>query len=170
MSPRPGPVDELAVASAAPPDRVEPAKIPSVRSEEYNMESNDMMLATRRIAAAPDVTAPDGSEVRVLCGTARGGMAMFTLPAKAVSKAIVHRTVDEVWYFISGRGRVWRRLNDEEVIDEVEAGMSVALPVGTHFQFRAGDAEPLVILGATMPPWPGMDEAVFVEGVWKATA
>jgi mannose-6-phosphate isomerase-like protein (cupin superfamily) len=92
------------------------------------------------------------------------------LPAKAVSKAIVHRTVDEVWYFVSGRGRMWRKLNDEEVIDDVEAGMSVTLPVGTHFQFRADDAEPLVIVGTTMPPWPGMDEAVFVDGVWKATA
>jgi mannose-6-phosphate isomerase-like protein (cupin superfamily) len=134
------------------------------------MESKDMMLVTKRIGVAPDITAPDGSEVRVLCGTSRGGMAMFTLPAKAVSKAIVHRTVDEVWYFVSGRGRMWRKLNDEEVIDDVEAGMSVTLPVGTHFQFRADDSEPLVIVGTTMPPWPGMDEAVFVDGVWKATA
>jgi mannose-6-phosphate isomerase-like protein (cupin superfamily) len=129
-----------------------------------------MMLATKRTSVAPDVTAPDGSEVRVLCGTTRGGMALFTLPAKAVSKAIMHRTVDEVWYFVAGRGQVWRKLDDEEVIDDVEAGISIALPVGTRFQFRAGDTEPLVIVGTTMPPWPGMDEAVFVDGIWEATA
>jgi mannose-6-phosphate isomerase-like protein (cupin superfamily) len=128
------------------------------------------MLATRRTSVTPDVTAPDGSEVRVLCATARGGMALFTLQAKAVSKAIVHRTVDEVWYFVSGRGRMWRKLNDEEVIDDVEAGVSVTLPVGTRFQFRADGAEPLVIVGTTMPPWPGMDEAVFIDGIWEATA
>jgi mannose-6-phosphate isomerase-like protein (cupin superfamily) len=129
-----------------------------------------MTLATKRISVAPDVTAPDGSEVRILCGTARGGMAMFTLPPTMASKAIVHRTVDEVWYCVSGRGRIWRKLGDEEMIDDLEPGVSVALPVGTRFQFRTDGSEPLVIVGATMPPWPGMDEAVFVEGIWEATA
>lgn len=128
-----------------------------------------MTLATRQISSAPDVTAPDGSEVRILCGTARGGMAVFTLPPAAVSKAVTHRTVDEVWYFMSGRGRMWRRLNGEEVIDDVAPGLSIAIPVGTHFQFRADGPDPLVAIGTTMPPWPGMDEAVFVDGLWEAT-
>jgi hypothetical protein len=64
---------------------------------------------------------------------------------------------------------MWRKLGDAEVIEDVGPGLSVALPVGTHFQFRADDLEPLVIVGATMPPWPGMDEAMFVEGIWDAT-
>jgi hypothetical protein len=34
---------------------------------------------TKRISAAPDAIAPDGSEVRILCVLSRGGMAMFTL-------------------------------------------------------------------------------------------
>lgn len=40
-------------------------------------------LATKRAGAAPDAIAPDGSEVRVLCATARGTMALFKLPPGA---------------------------------------------------------------------------------------
>ncbi len=63
---------------------------------------------TRRASAAPDVIAPDGSEVRVLCATARGSMAMFSLMPGAISRAVAHRTIDEVWYFIRGVGQMWR--------------------------------------------------------------
>ncbi len=97
-------------------------------------------------------------------------MAVFSLPPKAVSKAIVHRTVDEVWYVVSGYGRMWRKLGDEEEIADVGPGVSLALPVGTHFQFRCDGLEALVIVGATMPPWPGKDEAIVVEGTWEPTA
>jgi mannose-6-phosphate isomerase-like protein (cupin superfamily) len=127
------------------------------------------MLASKRISSAPDAIAPDGSEVRILCGTARGGMAMFSLPPKAVSKAIVHRTIDEVWYFVSGYGRMWRKLDDQEVVEDVGPGCSIAIPVGARFQFRSDSLEPLVVVATTMPPWPGMEEAVFVQGVWEAT-
>ncbi len=128
-----------------------------------------MALASKRAGSAPDVVAPDGSEVRVLCATQRGGMALFSLPPGAVSKSIVHRTVDEVWYFISGQGRMWRKLGDKDATDEVGAGVSIAIPVGTHFQFRCDGSEPLVAVGATMPPWPGPEEAVFVDGAWEST-
>ncbi len=59
-------------------------------------------FVTRTIAEKPDATAPDGSEVRLLATTARGSMAHFRLPAGAVSKAVAHRTVEEVWYFTGG--------------------------------------------------------------------
>src|ERR1700747_1833438 len=49
---------------------------------------------TTRIAGAPDATAPDGSEVRVLCQGSRGGLALFTLPPRAVSKAVAHHSVE----------------------------------------------------------------------------
>jgi mannose-6-phosphate isomerase-like protein (cupin superfamily) len=42
----------------------------------------------------------------------------------------------------------------------------LAIPVGTRFQFRNTSAAPLDIIGTTMPPWPGEDEAVFVAGKW----
>ena len=128
-----------------------------------------MALDTKRISNAPDVIAPDGSEVRILCQVARGGMAHFTLSPRAVSRAVAHRTIEEVWCFVSGHGRMWRRLDKHEDIVEVGPGVSITIPVGTHFQFRSDSDEPLVAIGATMPPWPGEGEAYAVEGPWQAT-
>jgi mannose-6-phosphate isomerase-like protein (cupin superfamily) len=128
-----------------------------------------MTFETRRAAGAPDATAPDGSEVRVLCGLSRGGLAVFSLQPDSVSKAVAHRTVEEIWYVLSGRGQIWRKLGRQEEIDEIDAGMSLSIPIGTQFQFRCDSREPLTVLGATMPPWPGEDEAYLVEGVWEAT-
>jgi len=128
-----------------------------------------MTFESRRIPRAPDAIAPDGSEVRILCGLSRGGLAVFTLQPQAVSKAVAHSTVEEIWYVISGRGRIWRKLGQQEEIDEIDAGVSLSLPIGTKFQFRCEGLEPLTVLGVTMPPWPGEDEAYFVEGVWQAT-
>jgi mannose-6-phosphate isomerase-like protein (cupin superfamily) len=122
---------------------------------------------TKRASGAPDVMAPDGSEVRILCGTGRGSMAQFSLPPGAVSKAVAHRTVEEIWYFIAGRGRMWRQFNGREEITEVTPGVSIDIPVGTCFQFRCDGAEPLVAVGTTMPPWPGNGEAYVVEGKWE---
>jgi hypothetical protein len=50
-------------------------------------------FATKRISSAPDAIALDGSEVRVLCQLSRGGLAVFSLPPNAVSKAVAHRTI-----------------------------------------------------------------------------
>jgi mannose-6-phosphate isomerase-like protein (cupin superfamily) len=124
---------------------------------------------TKRISEAPDAIAPDGSEVRLLCGLSRGGMATFTLLPGAVSKAVAHRTIEEVWYFIHGRGRLWRKSGDAEEITEIGAGVSIAIPTGVHFQFRCDGAEPLEAVAATMPPWPGDGEAYVVEGKWPPT-
>ena len=127
-----------------------------------------MTFETRRNAGPRDAIAPDGSEVRVLCGLSRGGLAVFSLRPQAVSKAVAHRTVEEIWYVLSGRGRIWRKLGQRVEIDEIDAGVSLSLPTGTHFQFRCDSPEPLTVLAATMPPWPGADEAYLVEGVWEA--
>ncbi|HJU17695.1 MAG TPA: cupin domain-containing protein [Stellaceae bacterium] len=126
-------------------------------------------FVTKRRGVAPDAVAPDGSQVHILAQGVRGGLALFTLPPGAVARAVAHRSVEEVWYFLTGRGRMWRKLGGEEEIVEVELGVSLTLPVGTHFQFRCDGSEPLVALGATMPPWPGEGEAYFVEGKWPAT-
>lgn len=125
-----------------------------------------MSFQTRRRSHAPDVIAPDGSEVRILGATARGSMAEFTLPPGAVSKPVAHRTVEEVWVFIGGQGRIWRRHADIEDVTDVHPGISITIPVGTAFQFRCDGQEPLVAVGITMPPWPGMDEAYAVDGTW----
>jgi mannose-6-phosphate isomerase-like protein (cupin superfamily) len=128
-----------------------------------------MELQTIRAGEATVVTAPDGSEVRVLCGLARGGMALFTLAPGAVARAVVHRTVEELWYFVAGRGRMWRRLDAAESIVEVAPGLALAIPTGAAFQFRCDGPEPLVAVGATMPPWPGEEEAHPAAGPWTPT-
>ncbi|HYZ41262.1 MAG TPA: cupin domain-containing protein [Stellaceae bacterium] len=127
-----------------------------------------MRFDTKQIAAAADAIAPDGSEVRVLCQTARGSMAVFSLPPGAVAKAVCHRTVEEIWYVISGYGRIWRKLGAQEEIAELRPGTSLTIPTGTHFQFCCDGDEPLTIIGATMPPWPGDGEAFPVEGKWQS--
>ena len=128
-----------------------------------------MGFETKRLHGGPDAIAPDGSEVRVLCQLSRGGLAVFSLPPNAVSKAVAHRTVEEVWYIISGIGRMWRKLGEYEEIVELTPGVSLTIPTGTHFQFRCHGPEPLNAIGATMPPWPGENEAFFVDGAWQPT-
>lgn len=114
----------------------------------------------------PTVLAPDGSEVRVLLAAAGGSMAHFRLQPRQVAKAVRHRTVDEIWYVLDGHGALWRAWDGQAETVALSPGVCIAIPVGTTFQFRALDAEPLDILGVTMPPWPGAEEAEFVEGVW----
>ena len=133
------------------------------------MSFRSMSFQTKRLGTRPNAIAPDGSEVRILCSVGRGSLAHFTLPPHAVSQAVAHRTVDEVWYFLSGRGQMWRRSPDLEEIVDVEPGVSITIPLGTSFQFRSLSHEPLSAVGTTMPPWPGEDEAFAVDGVWKPT-
>jgi len=125
-----------------------------------------MSLDTRERSPDPDVIAPDGSEVRLLACASRGSMAQFTLPPGAVSRAVAHRSVEEVWLCTHGLGRLWRKHDREELTVALRPGVSIAIPVGAHFQFRNDGNEALHCVGVTMPPWPGMDEAYGVEGAW----
>jgi len=84
-------------------------------------------FCARRAAAMPDATAPDGSEVRLLCATARGSMALFTLAPGMVSRAVAHRSVEEIWYVARGRGRMWRCDAAREEIVELGPGLSIAI-------------------------------------------
>ena len=132
-----------------------------------------MTFTTKHIGEAAEVIAPDGSEVRILCRTGRGSMAHFRLAPGAIARAVAHRTIDEVWFVVSGRGRMWLRHHgdggDLEEIVELRAGLSLSIPLGTHFQFHAADDAPLAAVGVAMPPWPGEDEAYVVEGPWQPT-
>jgi mannose-6-phosphate isomerase-like protein (cupin superfamily) len=118
----------------------------------------------------PTVVAPDGSDVRVLLALAGGSMAHFELAAGRVSHAVRHRTVEEIWYVVAGRGEMWRRKGEQEEVVALEPGVCLTLPVGTHFQLRSAPAQALGAVAVTMPPWPGADEAVHVEGPWQANA
>jgi mannose-6-phosphate isomerase-like protein (cupin superfamily) len=121
---------------------------------------------TKRLPADYDDLAPDGSEIRVLGRTARGSMAHGTLPPGGVSRAIVHRTVDEIWYVVGGRAEVWRKQGEREEVVETGPGTSLTIPLGTHFQFRTLGDEPFRFVMCTIPPWPGDDEALRVPDHW----
>jgi mannose-6-phosphate isomerase-like protein (cupin superfamily) len=94
-------------------------------------------------------------------------MVHCTLPPGRVSLAVRHRTVEEIWCCLAGTGEIWRKLGEREEVTALEPGVSVTIPTGAHFQFRATSAEPLTLLIATMPPWPGEEEAVRVENHWE---
>lgn len=122
---------------------------------------------TRRVPDAYDTLAPDGSEIRLLPALERGSMVHCSLPAGAVTRAVRHRSVDELWLCLSGAGQVWRKAAAREEIVDVEAGVALSMPVGTAFQFRALADEPLRLVITTMPAWPGEAEAEFVDGAWE---
>jgi mannose-6-phosphate isomerase-like protein (cupin superfamily) len=124
------------------------------------------MSADRILPSGYDVLAPDGSEVRILTSGERGSMAHFTLPPGQVSVAVAHHTVEEVWFILEGEGEMWRKTGGDETVTALRSGLSLTIPVGTHFQFRNAGTVPLKALGVTMPPWPGMEEAYAVKGKW----
>jgi mannose-6-phosphate isomerase-like protein (cupin superfamily) len=124
---------------------------------------------TMRLPGLADAVAPDGSEVRVLLAVAAGGLAHFELGGGETSIAVEHRTVEEIWYFLRGRGEMWRQCAGHEEVVEVSADVCITIPLGTRFQFRSLSAEPLAAVGVTMPRWPGDGEATVVDGPWEPT-
>jgi mannose-6-phosphate isomerase-like protein (cupin superfamily) len=121
------------------------------------------------LPVAPHAVAPDGSDVRVLLGLTGGGMAHFELAPGQTSKAVTHQTVEEIWFFHTGRGEMWLQEGDQEDIVDVYPGVCLTIPLGTHSQFRSFGYEPLAAIGVTMPPWPGEGEAIPVSGTWQPT-
>jgi mannose-6-phosphate isomerase-like protein (cupin superfamily) len=121
---------------------------------------------TQRLPVKPMDTAPDGTDVRAMLDLPRGGFAHFELPPGRTSFAVTHKTVEEIWYILGGKGEMWRKQEEQEEIVPIDAGVCLTIPLGTHFQFRSFGYEPLVFVVATMPPWPGKDEGVIVEGAW----
>lgn len=94
-------------------------------------------------------------------------MAHFTLAPGSTSRAVEHRTVEEIWYCVRGRGEMWRSTEGHVEIVALAPGVAITIPLGTRFQFRSLGDEPLGAVGVTMPPWPGDDEAVVVTGPWE---
>ena len=126
-------------------------------------------FATMRLPAERSVVAPDGSDVRPLLGLSGGGMAHFQLAAGRVSSPVAHRTVEEIWFIVSGSGEMWRKQGEKEEVIELREGLCLTIPLGTHFQFRASASEAISVVAITMPPWPGEGEAVAVTGPWHAS-
>ncbi len=119
------------------------------------------------VGSGVDEYAPDGAEVRLLVGARAGAtkasLCEITIGPGQVSRPVRHRTVEEIWYVLGGRGEVWRCPPDAEpnqvLAAPVGPGDAVTIPTGWTFQFRASAAEPLRFLCYTCPSWPGPDEA-----------
>jgi mannose-6-phosphate isomerase-like protein (cupin superfamily) len=114
----------------------------------------------------PDVTAPDGSDVRILASSQRGSMAHFTLAPGKVSKPVRHRSVEEIWFILAGVGRMWMGSDNGEQLLDLKPGLSFVIATGFAFQFRNDGDSPLQAVAITMPPWPGEDEAQPAAGKW----
>lgn len=116
-----------------------------------------------------DYLAPDMSEIRLLTrntDASGGDMAHCTLPPGQTSTAVKHKSIHELWYITSGEGKIWLKDGDIETIHALKKGAYVSIPLDASFQFRTTGSEPLEILITSMPPWPGADEAIIVDGIW----
>lgn len=125
-----------------------------------------MPFVTKTLGEKIDAIAPDGSEIRLLGAVSRASAVHCTLPSGSISLAVRHKSVEEIWYFVSGVGEVWRSLNDEAVTVSVSMGTSLTIPTGADFQFRNIGEVPLCFVIATMPRWPGEQEADRVPDHW----
>ena len=126
-----------------------------------------MTLETTLLPDTMDVLAPDGSEIRLLVRTAKASMVHCLLPAGAVTQAVRHRQVEEVWYCMAGEGELWRKQGAQETVVALVPGQSLAIPVGVTFQFRTTGDDALVVLIVTLPPWPGPEEAIPCQCRWE---
>ena len=118
-----------------------------------------------RASREPDTIAPDGSEIRLLAtsahGATRASLCEVRLQPGGISRPVSHRSVEEMWYVLEGRGHVWRCPPGAR-IDPVAVGPgdAIVIPAGWSFQFSATPGGPLRFLCYTSPPWPGPDEAL----------
>lgn len=127
------------------------------------------MFETMTLPETPTAIAPDGSEVRALLVLKGGSMAHFSLPPGQTSIPVAHRTVEEIWFFLTGSGEMWLKHPDKEDVVTVRKGVCLTIPLDTHFQFRSTGEVPLSAVSITMPPWPGHEEAFAVAGKWPPT-
>jgi mannose-6-phosphate isomerase-like protein (cupin superfamily) len=77
--------------------------------------------------------------------------------------------VHEFWHVLAGQGEIWRSDGVSRGVVDLETGVSIDIPAGTAFQYRNTGDSALQFLCISMPPWPGDEEAEFVDGPWEAT-
>jgi mannose-6-phosphate isomerase-like protein (cupin superfamily) len=124
-------------------------------------------VKTTTVETAERGRSPLGAHIRFLMDGPHGNMIHPTVPPGMVGRACRFRTIDEYWYVLSGEGDIWRRAPDgRESITRLIPGVCIDIPLGTSFQYRCTGHVPLVFTCTALPPWPGDDEAVIMDGPW----
>ena len=123
-------------------------------------------MQTKRLAQAAAEIAPDGSQIRKLLALHGASFVHCTLQAGQTSNATRHRSVEEIWFVLKGRGILWRRRRTAEQVVDLAPGLCATIPRGVHFQFRNTGRGPLEFVLCTVPAWPGNAEAVRVADHW----
>lgn len=124
-------------------------------------------VKTTTVETAERGRSPLGAFVRHLMDGPHGNMIHSTVPPGMVGRACRFRTIDEYWFVLSGEGEIWRRATDgRESITRLIAGVCIDIPLGIAFQYHCTGDVPLVFTSTALPPWPGDDEAVIMDGPW----
>ncbi len=91
---------------------------------------------TKQVPQDRDYLAPNGSEMQLLPEVGGGDPSYCTLPVGGVSKAVSHRTVDEIRCFVFGKGHVWPKRGCQKSAGEAAPGSCLTIPCATTFRFR----------------------------------
>jgi mannose-6-phosphate isomerase-like protein (cupin superfamily) len=103
----------------------------------------------------PFITA-DGSTIRELEHTERQSLAEATVQPGGETAEHYHPRAEEIYYFVSGRGRM--RLGKEEA--SVRAGDCVVIPPGTPHKLWNSQPDPMVLLCCCAPPYSHDDTVI----------
>jgi mannose-6-phosphate isomerase-like protein (cupin superfamily) len=95
----------------------------------------------------------DGSLIRELTRSERQTLAEATLPAGGETLEHFHPRTEEIYTFLSGRGRM--RLGEQ--VASVNAGDTVLISAGTPHKLWNDGADPLVLLCCCVPPYSDDD-------------
>lgn len=120
-------------------------------------------IVTRREDCEPFVT-KDGSGIRELMAyrnsaCERMSLAEATIPPGGRTECHVHPEVEEIYYFLAGKGRV---LAGDDYFD-VEPGMSVLHRPGVRHQTWNGGDETLVFLCQCAPAYEHDDTIILPD-------
>ncbi len=136
----------------------------------------DMKFQTKQVDY-PKKEKVKGFFVLNICKVNNASLSLCQLEQGKTTVAQRHRTVEEIWFFISGKGEIWLKQEQIEKSKEVskeetkivKKNTCITIPANTHFQLRNTSDEPLIIVVTTAPPWPGKQENLKVEGneEWK---
>lgn len=131
------------------------------------MDDRKRNLNSIKLPKEFDTTSPAGANVRLLAGNETGGMIHSTVPPFQTNRAVVHSTVNELWYVLEGHGEIWRKNGNESSITTLTPGVSIELRKSTKFQYRNVSNSDLKFVCITIPAWPGEEEATYIEGIWE---